>query len=82
MDQNEMQGTALLVKGAEAARRFGISYSQFCRYVTQIIAKHGLKRIKVGKTFRYLTASIEQVVHKCADNGESLFDPQEPKGLK
>ena len=55
----------------QTAKMLGISCSKFYSIRDQLIAR-GMKRIMVGRNFKYLQSSIERLIRIASENGKPL----------
>ena len=60
-----------LIKLGETARRLGISRRQFYRLRALFIA-YGLQEIIVGQQRKYREASLDRLIQKAAEKGDSF----------
>ena len=77
--EGQIISTDALVPRETAAVLFGIKLSSFDRNHRKISARHGLQRVKTGGTFKFRLQSIQDVIRKCAETGEALFDTDQGK---
>jgi hypothetical protein len=64
----------LLCGPKEAARLFGIKPRTFYNYKSQIIARHGLKTVRVGKREKYPLLEIYRIIDRCTDEQVPLYE--------
>jgi predicted DNA-binding transcriptional regulator AlpA len=55
----------------ETANRLGISRRQFYRLRPRLIAR-GLQEIRIGHQRKYRESSLDDIIRRAAENGQSL----------
>ena len=79
-NNKNLSAPLLLLSQEDAAAVLGISVWTFNRYLPQIIARHGLKTVRVGQRDKFAYSQLVEIVEHCLDTGEPLYESEQKCG--